>query len=67
MRVLAEEGVLLALGTVLAVMTGIRTDAVFIAGLLLAVSVTGLVEWLHADERWPWRSCPCREIGRAHV
>lgn len=32
MRVLAEEGVLLALGTVLAVMTGIRTDAVFIAG-----------------------------------
>ena len=27
MRVLAEEGVLLALGTVLAVMTGIRTDA----------------------------------------
>lgn len=37
MRVLAEEGVLLALGTVLAVMTGIRTDAVFIAGLLLAV------------------------------
>jgi hypothetical protein len=54
MRVLAEEGVLLALGTVLAVMTGIRTDAVFIAGLLLAVSVTGLVEWLHADERWPW-------------
>ena len=39
MRVLAEEGVLLALGTVLAVMTGIRTDAVFIAGLLLAVSV----------------------------
>lgn len=48
MRVLAEEGVLLALGTVLAVMTGIRTDAVFIAGLLLAVSVTGLVEWLHA-------------------
>lgn len=44
MRVLAEEGVLLALGTVLAVMTGIRTDAVFIAGLLLAVSVTGLVE-----------------------
>lgn len=44
MRVLAEEGVLLALGTVLAVMTGSRTDAVFIAGLLLAVSVTGLVE-----------------------
>ena len=42
MRVLAEEGVLLALGTVLAVMTGIRTDAVFIAGLLLAVSVTGV-------------------------
>lgn len=38
MRVLAEEGVLLALGTVLAVMTGSRTDAVFIAGLLLAVS-----------------------------
>ena len=54
MRVLAEEGVLLALGTVLAVMTGIRTDAVFIAGLLLAVSVTGLDEWLHADERWTW-------------
>ena len=67
MRVLAEEGVLLALGTVLAVMTGIRTDAVFIAGLLLAVSVTGLVEWLHADERWPWLPCVAYLIVAAAV
>lgn len=67
MRVLAEEGVLLALGTVLAVMTGIRTDAVFIAGLLLAVSVTGLVEWLHADERWPWLPCVVYLIVAAAV
>lgn len=67
MRVLAEEGVLLALGTVLAVMTGIRTDAVFIAGLLLAVSVTGLVELLHADERWPWLPCVAYLIVAAAV
>ena len=42
MRVLAEMGLLLVLGLVV----GLRSDVVFIAGLLLAVSVAGLVEWL---------------------
>ena len=44
MRVLAEMGLLLVLGLALAWLVGLRSDGVFIAGLLLAVSVAGLVE-----------------------
>lgn len=45
MRVLAEMGLLLVLCLALAWLVGVRFDSVFIAGLLLAVSVAGLVEW----------------------
>ena len=47
MRVLAEMGLLLVLGLVV----GLRSGGVFIAGLLLAVSVAGLVEWLRPDRK----------------
>lgn len=52
MRVLAEMGLLLVLGLVV----GLRSDGVFIAGLLLAVSVAGLVEWLRPAQ-WSWVLC----------
>lgn len=46
MRVLAEKVSLLVLGPTLALLVGTRFDGFFIAGLLLAVSIAGLVEWL---------------------
>lgn len=56
MRVLAEMGLLLVLGLALAWLVGLRSDGVFIAGLLLAVSVAGLVEWLRPAQ-WSWVLC----------
>ncbi|MBS7076094.1 MAG: two-component sensor histidine kinase, partial [Bifidobacterium longum] len=56
MRVLAEMGLLLVLGLALAWLVGVRLDGVFIAGLLLAVSVAGLVEWLRPAQ-WSWVLC----------
>lgn len=56
MRVLAEMGLLLVLGLALAWLVGVRFDGVFIAGLLLAVSVAGLVEWLRPAQ-WSWVLC----------
>lgn len=56
MRVLAEMGLLLVLGLALAWLVGLRSDGVFIAGLLLAVSVAGLVEWLRPSQ-WSWVLC----------
>lgn len=56
MRVLAEKGLLLVLGLALAWLVGVRLDGVFIAGLLLAVSVAGLVEWLRPAQ-WSWVLC----------
>lgn len=56
MRVLAEMGLLLVLGLALAWLVGVRSDGVFIAGLLLAVSVAGLVEWLRPSQ-WSWVLC----------
>ena len=56
MRVLAEMGLLLVLGLALAWLVGLRFDGVFIAGLLLAVSVAGLVEWLRPAQ-WSWVLC----------
>lgn len=53
MRVLAEMGLLLVLGLALAWLVGVRFDGMFIAGLLLAVSVAGLVEWLRPSQ-WSW-------------
>ena len=66
MRVLAEMGLLLVLGLALAWLVGLRFDGVFIAGLLLAVSVAGLVEWLRPvaglvewlrPAQWSWVLC----------
>ncbi len=37
-------------------LVGLRSDGVFIAGLLLAVSVAGLVEWLRPAQ-WSWVLC----------
>ncbi|PKD15248.1 Histidine kinase sensor of two-component system [Bifidobacterium longum] len=56
MRVLAEKVLLLVLGLALAWLVGVRLDGVFIAGLLLAVSVAGLVEWLRPAQ-WSWVLC----------
>ena len=56
MRVLAEMGLLLVLGLALAWLVRLRSDGVFIAGLLLAVSVAGLVEWLRPAQ-WSWVLC----------
>lgn len=56
MRVLAEKDLLLVLGLALAWLVGVRFDGVFIAGLLLAVSVAGLVEWLRPAQ-WSWVLC----------
>ena len=56
MRVLAEMGLLLVLCLALAWLVGVRFDSVFIAGLLLAVSVAGLVEWLRPSQ-WSWVLC----------
>lgn len=56
MRVLAEKGLLLVLGLALAWLVEVRLDGVFIAGLLLAVSVAGLVEWLRPAQ-WSWVLC----------
>ncbi|MCB5677913.1 two-component sensor histidine kinase, partial [Bifidobacterium breve] len=53
MRVLAEKGLLLALGLAVAWLVGVRLDGAFIAGLLLAVSVAGLLAWLRpAQGSW---------------
>ena len=57
MRVLAEKVLLLVLGLALAWLVGVRLDGVFIAGLLLAVSVAGLVEWLRPAAQWSWVLC----------
>ncbi|MBW3087912.1 two-component sensor histidine kinase [Bifidobacterium sp. 82T24] len=51
MRLITGKGLLLALGMTLAIAThdsaaGVGVDATLVAGLLAAVSVSGLVEWL---------------------
>ena len=57
MRVLAEKVLLLVLGLALAWLVGVRLDGFFIAGLLLAVSIAGLVEWLRPAAQWSWVLC----------
>lgn len=57
MRVLAEKVSLLVLGPTLALLVGTRFDGFFIAGLLLAVSIAGLVEWLRPAAQWSWVLC----------
>ena len=57
MRVLAEKVSLLALGPTLALLVGTQFDGFFIAGLLLAVSIAGLVEWLRPAAQWSWVLC----------
>lgn len=54
MRVLAEKVSLLVLGPTLALLVGTQFDGFFIAGLLLAVSIAGLVEWLRPAAQWSW-------------
>lgn len=57
MRVLAEKGLLLALGLSMALLVATRFDGFFIAGMLLAVSIAGLFEWLHSATPWSWAVC----------
>lgn len=57
MRVLAAKVSLLVLGPTLTLLVGTRFDGFFIAGLLLAVSIAGLVEWLRPAAQWSWVLC----------